>query len=290
MPQSIEPELKDLGPHSSVQPQGKAANHFSLLSLRTLFTWPVTKCFFLRHLTPLLSLKLCRLLQCTLQCESPNRADSCTDAPRGRKRGSHRGCTYQAPARRVVTWIEPLCVVYGNPKLKAPFWARWWQPAFLLQCLGHLLHSGAPVLFCDPRDPETTLFHLGSCSTSPPEHLSGRDVSHWSRLVKVLVLRFGAVSLSSSWLMEASSPWFIFQYITSDSLLCKKVVTFLFVELQQFFSMITGWVHRCSEWFDSYLAKFKGQDETRAPYSSTILLPISPTDFLIESKEFLPLY
>ena len=103
VPQSIEPELKDLGPHSSVQPQGKAANHFSLLSLRTLFTWPVTKCFFLRHLTPLLSLKLCRLLQCTLQCESPNRADSCTDAPRGRKRGSHRGCTYQAPARRVVT-------------------------------------------------------------------------------------------------------------------------------------------------------------------------------------------
>ncbi|XP_057163587.1 uncharacterized protein LOC130541832 isoform X3 [Ursus arctos] len=35
-------------------------------------------------------------------------------------------------------------------------------------------------------DPETTLPHLGFCPTSPPEHLSGRDVSHLEQISKGL--------------------------------------------------------------------------------------------------------
>lgn len=41
-----------------------------------------------------------------------------------------------------------------------------------------------PCSFCNPRDSETTLSHLGFCPTLPLEHLSCRDVPHWSRLLK----------------------------------------------------------------------------------------------------------
>ena len=105
-----------------------------------------------------------------------------------------------------------------------------------------------PRSFCDPRDPETTLSHLGFCPTQPPEHLSGRDIPHRSRLLKVLILFSAAVSLSCSRFQRLSSPHHHPRHpsgLSSDITLqihfsapptLQKVVNFLFVEVQQFFS------------------------------------------------------
>lgn len=51
-------------PHSSVHPQGKAVNNSCLpgLHLHSVLTQTVTKCFYLRHMTPLWLSKPCRLL------------------------------------------------------------------------------------------------------------------------------------------------------------------------------------------------------------------------------------
>lgn len=66
-----------------------------------------------------------------------------------------------------------------------------------------------PHSFCDPRDPETTLSHLGFCSTSPPEHLQARAIPNSSRLLKAALCCL---------FMQVPSPLtFIFQYIATDS-------------------------------------------------------------------------
>ena len=65
-----------------------------------------------------------------------------------------------------------------------------------------------------------------------------------------MILHYGAISLFNSQLLEAPSP-FIFEYILSVSLLStptlQKVIALLFVEYQQFFSYISGLIHRCSK-------------------------------------------
>ena len=70
--------------------------------------------------------------------------------------------------------------------------------------------------FCEPGDPETTLSHLGFHLTWTSERLSGRDVPHLSRFLKVPILCSAALLLFSS---GSLPPWFIFPYISSDLLL-----------------------------------------------------------------------
>ena len=58
----------------------------------------------------------------------------------------------------------------------------------------------------------------------------------------------------------------------------QKVVTFLLVEnipdIIFLHLRLNSWI---SEWFDSYLAKFKGPDETRSPTLTPSCLPSTPT-------------
>ena len=152
-------------------------------------------------------------------------------------------------AWRVVAWSCQGSQFMVN-RAESPLLVSLTITGFLLQCLGTLL-AQALALY-DPGDTEITLSHLGFC---PLYHLSTFQAGtcFTSRFLKVLILFSGAVSLSSSWLTEALSHYlpFIFWYIPSDPLLytsyLQKVVTFLLVELQQFFSYISGWVHRCLE-------------------------------------------
>ena len=97
-----------------------------------------------------------------------------------------------------------------------------------------------PHSFCDPGDPENLPSHLGFSPASPPQHFSGTDVPHQSRLLKVLILYFAAISLSSRQLMEAPSLLSLSSDISpqihfSPPATLWKVVTFLFVELQFFY-------------------------------------------------------
>lgn len=97
-----------------------------------------------------------------------------------------------------------------------------------------------PHSFCDPGDPETLPSHLGFSPASPPQYPSGTDVPHQSRLLKVPILYFAAISLSSRQLMEAPSLLSLSSDISPQIHLSPpatlwKVVTFLFVELQFFY-------------------------------------------------------
>ena len=78
-----------------------------------------------------------------------------------------------------------------------------------------------------------------------------------------------AISLSLILLMETSGPHHLSSSVSlqihfSTPPTLQKMVTLLLVEFQQFFSSISGGTHGCSEWFDIYLAKFKGLDEIRS--------------------------
>ena len=94
--------------------------------------------------------------------------------------------TCWAPAQRVVTDCAVVCGI--------------WQPRAESPLLGWLITAGFPApmpgnseALCHPQsscgDPETTMSHLGFYPASPPKHLSDKDVPHWKRLLKVLILR-----------------------------------------------------------------------------------------------------
>ena len=88
-----------------------------------------------------------------------------------------------------------------------------------LRCLGTpLAQTLLLILWCQGSwDPPRIL------SISLPEHLSGSNVSHWSRFLRAPVLPSRALSLSSSQLLKAASLLpFIFSYLPSDSLLCNS--------------------------------------------------------------------
>ena len=68
---------------------------------------------------------------------------------------------------------------------------------FPASMLGNSVTLRHPYSFCDPREPETTLSHVGVCPPMPPECLSGRDVPHQSRLLRGPILHSAAISLSS---------------------------------------------------------------------------------------------
>ena len=53
----------------------------------------------------------------------------------------------------------------------------------------------------------------------------------------------------------------------------------LSVGFQLFFLYISGWTHRCSGWFESYLPNLRGPDEVRTPsLPPSCLLPICIPD------------
>ena len=162
-------------------------------------------------------------------------------------------CTHPAPPRGREGGLSPgFCCLLGSCSASDhPIMQQFmvsWQPGAESPLLGLLIAAGflgpmpgsSAVLrhlhsFCDTRDPETILIHLGLYPTLPPECLSGRDIPHQSRLPKVPILCSSAISLYSSQLREAPSPCNLYSHIlpqihfpTPPTL--QKVVAFLFVE------------------------------------------------------------
>lgn len=97
-----------------------------------------------------------------------------------------------------------------------------------------LRHS---LSFCDPRDPETMLSHLGFHPALPPEHISGK-------LLKVPILYSAACKTFWYLAYGGSLPqWFILGYITSDSCLHTSYLTsgcFSICRIVHFFPQISG--------------------------------------------------
>ena len=144
--------------------------------------------------------------------------------------------------------------------VESPSWTHPSQPVSLLYSLGtQLAHTPWLILWLQRSWDHTV----------PHRNLSGRGASHWSRFLRVPILPSGAISLSSSHLIEAPSlP--LSSHISPHihffaPLTLQIVVTFLFVEFQIFLSYIPDWIYGCSECFDSYVAKFKGSDKRRSP-------------------------
>ena len=77
-------------------------------------------------------------------------------------------------------------------------------------------------------------------------------LSGWSCTTPCQVAGLSVSSLPS----EVFLPWRL-------SSLLQKVVSFLCVEFPLFFLYFSGWIHRCSGWPDSYLAKFGDQMKQR---------------------------
>lgn len=118
-----------------------------------------------------------------------------------------------------------------------------------------------------------------------PEHFSGLEASLRSRFLRVLIVRPRAVSLSAvayksplppNLFSDISPPFF-----SSHSYL-PEAITFLSVVFQLLFLYISGWIHRCSRWFESYPAKYGALDETRTlTFPSSCLLLFSLLFFII---------
>ena len=182
--------------------------------------------------------KLCKLLQFTPMPLLQKKEVHCISA------------LCRDPAQRVVTCLSwaVVCSLW-NTWLADCSWfpgSNAWQLCWLRQ----------PHSFCDPGDPETTLSHLGFCPSSPPEHLSVRDVS----LTGADFLKFWycAQGYITFWYPAygGSLPLLlIFWYLPSDSFLCtsylaKSGCSSICRIPVIFFLHISGWIHRCSELFD----------------------------------------
>ena len=111
--------------------------------------------------------------------------------------GSH--CSLVACWAPVWTAVMGCATVHGLWQLLAerPLQGLLIVAGFSIPMLGNSTALRHPHLFSDPGYPETTLSHLGFCPTLPPEDLSGRDVPYGSKLLKVLIWHFAAISLSS---------------------------------------------------------------------------------------------
>ena len=137
---------------------------------------------------------------CVYQTLQSPAVHACTDPPRRRRRVA-AFLSFAGPPHDSCCLTKPRFEVYGNPPPLLPDPNRFpgssaWELCWLRY----------PCFSCDPRDPETTLPHLGFCPTSPPEHLSGRDVSHLEQISKGLILHSGVMSLSCGRLTQAPSP------------------------------------------------------------------------------------
>ena len=154
------PRAESSCPPLFCEPSRKGVNHSCLpgFSLNAVFIQPVTKCLLFQACDPIWSLQtLWTPVVCT-----------CTTPPGGR-RGSYPGAaSCWAPVWRAFT---QLCL------------GSWFMATLSRKgCLGSLFATGfpipvpqelyctqAPPSFCDPRDAEAMLFHLGLCPASPPE-------------------------------------------------------------------------------------------------------------------------
>ena len=83
VPRSPALELKDRGPHAQSTPREKQSITFvSLVSICTVFTKPVTKHFYLRHVTLFQSLKCADSCSLHAHCtKSPNLTNSYSTQP-----------------------------------------------------------------------------------------------------------------------------------------------------------------------------------------------------------------
>ena len=180
--------------------------------------------------------------------QSLNLSDSCVVNHRpfflGEEGGSHWFCYLLSPS------LESSC---ADCAVVPGLWQLWsWdmvgdvEPLLgsLLQLisphwyLGTLPHSGTLGLPVTPWSWDHTvlprILPLLCCLST----FSGKDIPHWGRLLKVLILHFTAISLSDSWLLKQPparpvylpmlSPWIHF----SAPPTLQKVVAFLLVELQ----------------------------------------------------------
>lgn len=160
-PGSLGPKLKVCTPNSSMSPHRKAVNYYCLPGFHpsSVFTQPVTNHFFyLCHMTPF---------------ESPNFIDSCSVhlhiPPRGTRGSQWSSVSYWDTCREQLPHPATF-LVYGKLRRKRnldPLFAA----DFPAQMLGNSTALRCPHYFCDPKDPETLLFHLGFCTASPSEPL-----------------------------------------------------------------------------------------------------------------------
>ena len=225
VPPSLATELKAQSPTSQCTLGGKAVNHFCLPGpgLHSVLTQSVTEHFCFRH----------------AQVSKPCRFMWCAPAPLLEE---ERGVSLQ------FSHLLGSCSDSGHPP------CRDWRYMATPPLLGSLITVGFPPLMpgssaalrhlqssCDSKDPEPHSPTWDFPHTWPSEHLSGRDIPHWSRLLKVPILPSTAITLSGSWLTEVPFPcglsshrvpWIHFSAPPS----LQKVFTFLFVELQLFFS------------------------------------------------------
>lgn len=153
--------------------------------------------------------------------------------------------------------------VYGNIEQKASAWTHSSQPAFPLLCLETLQHLGTPILLVTAgilRSHCHTWVSAPLChqSTFRPEMKPTFTdfVKFWfcDLLLIILcssLLKAGSLPTTtfldlSAWIQVSATPTF------------QKVVTFLLAEFWHFFSQISVWPLRYSEWVDNYRAIFEG--------------------------------
>jgi len=155
-----------------------------------------------------------------------------------------------------------------------------WEPAPRLRLCSRLPRSDTWEL-CRTQASPVFLWSWGPWDHTVPRGFHA-PLSHWSdvpqrsRLLKVPILCSVALSLARSGrrrplprrLSSRISPRIHF----SARPTFQKVVVFLFRELLLFFSSISCWICRCSEWFDPYPAEFLRPNEIQVSYSSAILL------------------
>ena len=120
----------------------------------------------------------------------------------GEGRGSLCFCPLHSPHMESCHPMGPLLTVYGELISEPPPRPNQFPGSNAWE----LYQFKHPHSFCDSRDPETILFRPGFCPISPPEHLSGIDIFHWSLFLRVLILHLGTRSLSRNQVTEDPHP------------------------------------------------------------------------------------
>lgn len=155
--------------------------------------------------------------------------------------GPHVPVLFRVLRKRAVSLLAWLAV-YGDQSWESLL-GSWTRNSFPIPLLEHSIRSGTPVFLCllgswDHNDaPKILLF-------SSPVPFSERDISHWRKFLRVLILRSGVIALSGSQLMEAPSALPLssnisWRFTILHFLPCKKqlfcLFVCLFVEFQIYF-------------------------------------------------------
>ena len=237
------PRAKNLGPHPQCTLREKQSiTPASLLSIHTLAHPAWDQAFLSQAPNPTF---------CPQTLPTP--AVCTQDAPlRGWRVFCPRFCHLLGPWSKSGFLIGLQFLVYGNTEVKP-------TPG-LVDCSKWLPHSDTWELCCNQTPWSSWIILRPHCPTwksapaLPPKQLSGREVPHWSRVLKFPILHSTARSLSSSQPRRLPSSLFYLQrYITSESLLCTsylvesscfsicRIAAVLFIDLQlssQVFRMI----------------------------------------------------